>query len=74
MEESPISVLESVRMDYSHGVPLYQDKPKYGLILKLILVLPVVLIAVGIYYWSTGEAAGGMAFLGVCPSNSFSQV
>ena len=63
MEEAPISVLQSVRMDYSHGVPLYQDKPKYGLVLKLILVLPVVLIAAGIYYWSTGEAAGGMAFL-----------
>jgi hypothetical protein len=50
-------------MDYWQGVPLYQDRPKYGLVLKIILVLPVVLIAAGIYYWSTGEATGGIAFL-----------
>jgi len=50
-------------MDYSQSIPLYQDRPHYGLVLKLILVLPVVLIAVGIYYWSAGDASGGIAFL-----------
>lgn len=63
MEKPPISVLQSVRMRYSQGVPLYQDKPEYGLVLKLILVLPVALIAAGIYYWSAGEASGGIVLL-----------
>ena len=56
-------MLQSARMDYSQSIPLYQDRPHYGLVLKLILVLPVVLIAVGIYYWSAGEASGGMVLL-----------
>ncbi len=59
MEASPISMLQSVCMDYSQGVPLYQDRPKYGLTLKLTMALPVVLIAAGICYWSTGDATGG---------------
>jgi len=63
MEETPIGVLQCVRMNYSQGVPLYEDKPEYGLILKLILVLPAGLIAASIYLWSTGDASGGIALL-----------
>jgi hypothetical protein len=63
MEESPITVLESVRMDYPQGVLLYQDRPEYGLIMKAILALPAVLLAAGIHYWSTGDASDGTASL-----------
>jgi hypothetical protein len=50
-------------MDYSPGPPLYQDRPQYGLVLKLILVLPVALAIAGIYYWAAGEATPGMVLL-----------
>jgi hypothetical protein len=56
-------VVQSVRMDYSQSVLLYQDKPKYGLIMKLILIIPVILLASGIYLWSTGDALGSLALL-----------
>jgi len=48
MEEPPVSVLQSVRMDYWQSVLLYQDKPKYGLILGPILTLPVVFMVASI--------------------------
>ena len=57
-------MLQSVRMDYSQSVLLYQDKPKYGLLMKLILIIPVGLLASGIYLWFAGDAIGGLA-LGV---------
>lgn len=63
MDGASISVLQSPRMDYPQGAPLYQDRPEYGLIMKSILALPAVLLAAGIYYWSTGDASGGTAFL-----------
>jgi hypothetical protein len=50
-------------MNYSQSVLLYQDKPKYGLILKLILIMPVILLASGIYLWSTGDAIVSLALL-----------
>jgi hypothetical protein len=56
-------MLQSVRMDYSQGPPLYQDRPRYGLVLKLILLLPVALAITGIYYWAAGEAAPGLVLL-----------
>jgi hypothetical protein len=43
-------------MDYSQSALLYQDKPKYGLLLKLVLIIPVILLASSIYLWSTGDA------------------
>ncbi len=46
-------------MDYPQGAPLYRDRPEYGLVMKAILALPAVLLAAAIYYWSTGDAAGG---------------
>jgi hypothetical protein len=56
-------VVQSVRMDYSQSVLLYQDKPKYGLVLKLVLIIPVILLASGIYLWSTGDAIVTLALL-----------
>ena len=56
-------MLQSVRMDYSPGVPLYQDRPQYGLVLKLIPLLPVALAIAGIYYWAAGEATPGLVLL-----------
>ena len=56
-------MVQSVRMDYSQSVLLYQDKPKYGLIMKLILIIPVILLASGIYLWSTGDAIVTLALL-----------
>jgi Bacterial PH domain len=50
-------------MNYSQSILLYQDKPKYGLIMKLILIVPVVLLASSIYLWSTEDALGGLALL-----------
>jgi len=63
MERGPVGVLQSIRMDYSQSVLLYQDKPKYGLLLKLILIIPVILLASGIYLWSTGDAIDSLALL-----------
>jgi hypothetical protein len=50
-------------MNYSQSVLLYQDKPKYGLLLKLILIIPVILLASSIYLWSTGDAFVSLALL-----------
>lgn len=50
-------------MDYSKSVLLFRDKPKYGLLLKLILVIPVAFLVVSFYFWSSGEISGGLAFL-----------
>jgi hypothetical protein len=44
-------------------VLLYRDKPKYGLLLKLILIIPVAFMVVSIYFWSSGDIEGGLAFL-----------
>ncbi len=44
---------------------LYQDQPTYGAPLKLIIVLmPGLLLAAGVYLWSIGESSGGLALLG----------
>jgi hypothetical protein len=56
-------VLQSIRMNYSQSVLLYQDKPKYGLLLKLVLIIPVVLLASSIYLWSIGDAPVSLALL-----------
>lgn len=50
-------------MNYSQSVLLYQDKPKYGLFLKLILIIPVILVASSIYLWSTGDAFVSLTLL-----------
>jgi hypothetical protein len=56
-------VLQSIRVNYSQSVLLYQDKPKYGLPLKLILIIPVILVASSIYLWSTGDAFVSLTLL-----------
>ncbi len=63
MGESSAGVLQSPRMDYPQGAPLYRDRPEYGHVMKAILALPAVMLAAGIYYWSTGDASGGTGFL-----------
>ena len=56
-------MLQFTRMDYSQSILLYQDKPKYGLLLKVVLIIPAALLALGIYLWSTGDAMGSLALL-----------
>ena len=56
-------MLQSIRVNYSQSVLFYQDKPKYGLLLKLILIIPVILLASSIYLWFTGDALGSLALL-----------
>lgn len=63
MGRGPVGVLQSIHMDYSQNILLYQDKPKYGIILKLILIIPVILLGSGVYLWSTGDAIGSLALL-----------
>lgn len=51
-------------MNYSKSLLLYQDKPAYGLLLKLIIVItPVALLAASIYVLSLGDGSGGLALL-----------
>lgn len=56
-------MLQSLRMDYSQSLLLYQDKPKYGLLLKLILIIPVILVGSSIHLWSTGDTFVGLTLL-----------
>ncbi len=43
---------------------LYEDKPAYGLILKLILVLvPGALLLSSLYFWSSGDGEAALALL-----------
>jgi hypothetical protein len=50
-------------MDYSQSVLLYRDKPEYGLLMKLILVIPVILLASSIYLWCTGDTFVSLTLL-----------
>jgi hypothetical protein len=50
-------------MNYSQSILLYQDNPKYGLPLKLILIIPVILLASSVYLWSRGDAIGSLVLL-----------
>lgn len=50
-------------MHYSTGILLYQDKPKYGLVLKLILIIPVAFLVGSLYLWLSGETSGSLALL-----------
>jgi len=52
------------RMNYSKSLLLYQDIPAYGLLLKLLVVImPVALLVVSIYLFSTGNSDDGLALL-----------
>lgn len=50
-------------MDYSQSLLLYQDRPKYGLVMKLVLIIPVTLLASSIYLLSTGDTMVGLVLL-----------
>jgi hypothetical protein len=58
-----VAVLQCFRMDYSRSVLLYQDKPEYGLLMKLILIIPVALLGSSIYLWSSGDIFVGITLL-----------
>jgi len=42
---------------------LHRDRPKYGLLLKLILIIPVGLLVAGLYLWLSGDMSGALALL-----------
>jgi hypothetical protein len=48
---------------YSKSILLYQDKPKYGLLLKLILIIPVAFLGGSLYLYLSGDVSGGFALL-----------
>jgi Bacterial PH domain len=50
-------------MDYSQSVLVYQDKPRYGPAMKLVLAIPAILLASSIYLWSTGDGYIGLPLL-----------
>ena len=51
-------------MDYSKSIMLYQDEPEYGLLLKLIIIVPpAILLATSIGLSKAGESSGSLAML-----------
>jgi hypothetical protein len=51
------------QLNYTTSILLYKDKPQYGLLLKLILILPVAFLVLSIYVWSVGDASGSLVLL-----------
>jgi len=48
-------------MKYSQGLLVYQDKPTYGLLLKVIIgVVPAAMLVAGISLFSSGDSAGAI--------------
>lgn len=50
-------------MQYSKSMLLYQDKPSYGLFLKLILVMPAAFLFGSLYLYLSGDIPGSLALL-----------
>jgi len=50
-------------MNYSKSVLLYQDKHRYGLLLKLILIIPVAFLVGSLYLYLSGDVSGSLALL-----------
>jgi hypothetical protein len=50
-------------LSFSNNILLYNDKPEYGLLLKLVLIIPVAFVVTSIYLWLSGETIGGLALL-----------
>ena len=48
---------------YSKSILLYQDKPTYGLLLKLILIIPVAFLGGSLYLYLSGDVSGSLALL-----------
>jgi hypothetical protein len=51
------------RFDYSRSLLLYQDKPKYGLLLRLILIMPLAFLVGSLYLYLSGDTPGSLALL-----------
>ena len=51
------------RFDYSRSLLLYQDKPKYGLLLRLILIMPLAFLVGSLYLYLSGDTSGSLALL-----------
>ncbi|MFC1928458.1 PH domain-containing protein [Chloroflexota bacterium] len=50
-------------MQYSKSILLYKDKPTYGLLLKLILIIPVAFLLGSLYLYLSGDLSGSLALL-----------
>jgi len=50
-------------LNYSTSILLYQDKPKYGLLLKLVLIIPIAFLVGSLYLWLSGDISGSLALL-----------
>jgi len=51
------------RFDYSRSLLLYQDKPKYGLLLRHILIIPLAFLVGSLYLYLSGDPSGSLALL-----------
>ena len=47
----------------SKSILLYQDKPTYGLLLKLILIIPAAFLGGSLYLYLSGDVTGSFALL-----------
>jgi hypothetical protein len=50
-------------MKYTNGILLYKDKPAYGLLLKLIFMMPLLFLAGSLYYWLSGNIDESLSLL-----------
>jgi len=50
-------------LNYSTSILLYQDRPKYGLLLKLVLIIPIAFLVGSFYLWLSGDISGSLALL-----------
>ena len=50
-------------MQYSTSILLYQDKAKYGLLFKLILIIPAAFLVGSLYLYLSGDVSGSLALL-----------
>ena len=51
------------QLNYSTSILLYQDKPKYGLLLKLVLIIPIAFLVGSLYLWLSGDISGSLDLL-----------
>ena len=51
------------QLNYSTSILLYQDKPKYGLLLKLVLIIPIAFLVGSLYLWLSDDISGSLALL-----------
>ena len=49
--------------DYSTSLLIYQDKPRYGLLLRLILIIPLAFLVGSLYLYLSGDTSGSLALL-----------